>query len=73
MEAVGHVPNLMMVWLTKCLKRATNSGKVVIIEKRVNRGGGNGLELPYEYVLQNDLFSYNWLKDKLINEGFTVN
>lgn len=72
MEIVGHVPKLMAVWLTKFLKRPTNSGKVVITGKRVNRGGGYGLELPCEYVLQGDLFSCNWLKDKLINEGFIV-
>ena len=72
MEVVGHVPKLMAVWLTKFLKRPTNSGKVVITGKRVNRGGGYGLELPCEYVLQGDLFSCNWLNDKLINEGFIV-
>ena len=72
MEVVGHVPKLMAVWLTKFLKRQTNSGKVVITGKRVNRGGGYGLEIPCKYVLQGDLFSYNWFKDKLINEGFVV-
>ena len=72
MEVVGHVPKLMAVWLTKFLKRPTNSGKVVITGKRVNRGGGYGLEIPCEYIFQGDLFSCNWLKDKLINEGFVV-
>ena len=32
MEVVWHVPKLMAVWLTKFLKRPTNSGKVVITE-----------------------------------------
>ena len=72
MQVVGHVPKLMAVWLTKFLKRPTNSGKVVITGQQVNRGGGYGLEIPCEYVLQGDLFSCNWLKDKLINEGFVV-
>ena len=72
MEVVGHVSKLMAVWLTKFLKRPTNSGKVVITGKRVNRGGGYDLKLPCEFVLQDDLFSCNWLKDKLINEGFIV-
>ena len=61
-DLVGHVPKLMAVWLTKFLKRQTNSGKVVITGKRVNRGGGYGLEIPCKYVLQGDLFSYNWFK-----------
>ena len=72
MEVVGHVTKLMAVWLTKFLKRPSNSGEVVITGKRVNRGGGYGLKLLCEYVLQDDLFSCNWLKDKLINEGLIV-
>ena len=43
----------------------------MITGKRENRGGGYGLEIPCEYALQRDLFSCNWLKDKLI-EGFIV-
>ena len=45
-EVIGHVPKLMALWLTKFLKRPTNSGKVVVKGKRVNRGGGYGLEIP---------------------------
>ena len=45
-EVIGHVPKLLAVWLTKFLKRETNSGKAVIRGKRVNRGGGYGLEIP---------------------------
>ena len=45
-EITGHVPKLMAIWLTKFLKRAANSGKAVIKGKRVNRGGGYGLEIP---------------------------
>ena len=39
-EVIGHVPKLMANWLTKFLKRATNSSKALIRGKRVNRGGG---------------------------------
>lgn len=46
MEVVEHVPKLMAVSLTKFLKRPTNPGKVMITGKRVNRGGGYGLEIP---------------------------
>ena len=46
MKVIGHVPKLMAMWLFKFLKRPTNSGKVKITGKRVNRGGGYGLELP---------------------------
>ena len=69
-EVVGHVPKLMAIWLTKFLKRATNIGKVVIKGKRVNRGGGYGLEIPCEYQFIGDAFSINWLQEKLQKEGF---
>ena len=48
-EVIGHVPKLMANWLTTFLKRATNSGKAMIRGKRVNRGGGYGLEIPCEF------------------------
>ena len=52
------------------LKRATNSGKALIRGKRVNRGGGYGLEIPCEFHFTGDEFSINWLKEKLKKEGF---
>ena len=36
---------LMAMWLSKFLKRPTNSGKMKVTEKRASRGGGYGLEL----------------------------
>ena len=35
--------------VAKFLKTPSNSGKVIIKGKRVNRGGGFGLEMPREY------------------------
>lgn len=69
-EIIGHVPKLMAIWLTKFLKRAANSGKAVIKGKRVNRGGGYGLEIPCEFHFTGDAFSISWLKAKLKKEGF---
>ena len=69
-EVIGHVPNLMALWLTKFVKRPTNNGKVTVKGKRVNRGGGYGLEIPCEYTFEGDLFSITWLKNKLIKEEF---
>ena len=37
-EVIGHIPKLMATWVGKFLKRPTNSGKIVIKGKRVNRG-----------------------------------
>ena len=67
MKVVVHVPKLMAVWLSKFLKRPTNSRKVVITGKRVSRGGGYSLELPWEYVLQVELFSCKKKKVVTVN------
>ena len=71
MEVVGHVPKLMAQWVTKFLKRASNSG-TVITGKRINRGAGYGLELPCEFKFQGDKYSCDWLKEKLKKENFDV-
>lgn len=71
-EVLGHVPRLMALWLSKFLKRPINSGKVLIKGKRVNRGGGYGLEIPCEYQFEGDSFSCCWLKQKLNKEEFNV-
>ena len=47
-HVVGHLPKLMARWVSKFLKRLTNQGKVVVAGKKVNRGGGYGLEIPCE-------------------------
>ena len=69
-KVVGHVPKLMTIWLAKFLKRATNTEKVVIKGKRVNRGGDYGLEILCEYQFMGDAFSISWLKEKLQKEAF---
>ena len=72
MQVVGHVPKLMAQWVTKFLKRASNSGTVVITGKRINRGAGYGLELPCEFKFQGGKYSCDWLKEKLKKENFDV-
>ena len=47
----------MATWFSKFLKRPTNWKKVIIKGKRVNRGGGYGLEVPCEYLFEGDCFS----------------
>ena len=58
--------------ITKFLTRGTNNGKAVVKGKRVNRGGGYGLEVPCEYFFKGDKFSISWLKTKLEKEGFEL-
>ena len=71
MEVVGHVPKLMAQWV-KFLKRASNSGTVVITGKRINRGAGYRLKLPCKFKFQGDKYSCDWLKEKLKKENFDV-
>ena len=54
------------------LKRASNSGTVVITGKRINRGAGYDLELSCEFKFQADKYSCDWLKEKLKKENFDV-
>ena len=71
-HVVGHLPKLMVRWVSKFLKRLTNHGKVVVAGKKVNRGGGYGLEIPCEYEFKGDNFSCNWLKDKMQYEKYDI-
>ena len=71
-HVVGHLPKLMARWASKFLKRLTNHGKVVVAGKKVNRGGGYGLEIPCEYEFEGDNFSCNWLKDKMQYEKYDI-
>ena len=43
-----------------------------ITGKRINRGAGYGMELPYEFKFQRDKFSCDWLEEKLRKEKFDV-
>ena len=45
-EEIGHICKLMALWVTKFLKRPTNSEAVVITGTRINKGPGYGVELP---------------------------
>ena len=67
---IGHLPNLMALDLTKCLKRPKNSGTVTVTGKRVNRGAVYGSELPCKYLFCGYKFSCEWLKKKIAEEGF---
>ena len=49
-----------------------NNGKVTVKDKRVNSGGGYGLEILYKYAFEGDSFSITWLKNKLAKEKSQV-
>ena len=45
-DVVGHIPKNMAPYVSKFLKRASNSASVTVKGKRINRGAGYGLEIP---------------------------
>ena len=47
---VGHVPYNISALVTFFIEKETCSGRAEITGKRVNRGGGYGLEIPCIYV-----------------------
>lgn len=71
-QILGHVPKLMVIWLSKFLKRGTNDGKAVVKGKRINRGGRYGLDIPCKYHFTGDKISIAWLESKLDKEGFEL-
>ena len=47
-----------------------NDGKAVVRGKRINRGGGYGMEDPWKCHFAGDKFSIRWLDLKLGNERY---
>ena len=71
-KVVGHIPQNMASCVSKFLKRASNSGKVIVKGKRINRGAGFGLEIPCVYKFSGDPFSQSWLKVKINKSGYKL-
>ena len=46
-KSLDMFQRIMAIWLTKLLKRVTNSGKAVTRGKRVNRGAGNSMRISF--------------------------
>ena len=66
---VGHVPLYLCKWIYRFLKRTNNIGKATVIQDKVNRGAGLGLEIPVLYTLSSDdTFSINWVQTKICAE-----
>ena len=46
---VGHIPLGLSKFVSRFLRREGHEGVAIICGKRINRGGGLGLEIPVEY------------------------
>lgn len=66
---IGHVPLYFCKWVYRFLKKESNKGKAIVLDKPINRGAGLGLEIPVTYIFSaDDTFSINWIEKKLSAE-----
>lgn len=68
---MSHIPLGLSKIVLCFLKRTTHSGLAIICGKRINRGGGLGLEIPVVLELYGDR-KYLERLDKLINSSETA-
>lgn len=68
---VGHIPLGLSKIVSCFLKRDTHSGLAIICGKRINRGGGLGLEIPVVLELYGKR-QYLEKLDELINSSETA-
>ena len=71
-DVVGHIPKNMAPYVSKFLKRASNSASATVKGKRINRGAGYGLEIPCVYTFRGDQFSLTWLRNKIRKTGHAL-
>ena len=54
--------------VSQFLEISSNTVTCAVIGKRVNRGGGYGLELPRQYSFKGKLLAVKWLSGRLAKE-----
>ena len=59
---VGHVPRCFSLWMKMFLGLPKSNINCKITGNRVNRGVGNGLEIPCECSAEGDRRAVNWLE-----------
>ena len=67
-KIVGYVPKNISVWMTMFLKLKNSSIASRATGEEVNRGGGYGLEIPYEYLVEGGTRAVDWLLQKAEKE-----
>ena len=72
---VGHVPKIMSKIVFMFLSLPHFALDIFVTGKRVNRGGGYGLEVPANFYFYDPEKSIDWLKNKInkIEEGLKEN
>ena len=64
-KVVGHVPIHLSKKFHRFLKLRFCSILVVVIGKRVNRGAGDGFEIPVEYKFFGDARAVSWAENQI--------
>ena len=53
-KIIGHVPKNISIWMTIFLKLKNSYVASRVTGEKVSRGGGYGLEIPWEYLVEGD-------------------
>ena len=69
---VGHVLRRFSLWMKMFLGLPKSDISCKITGNRVNRGAGNGLEIPCEYSAEGDRRAVNWLEKRVSSEKILV-
>ena len=69
---VGYVSRCFSLWMKMFLGLPKCNINCKITGNRVNRGGGNGLEIPCEYSVEGDRRAVNWLEKRVSSEKIFV-
>ena len=72
-KVVGHVPIHLSKIFHRFLKLSFCSISTAVIGKRVNRGAGNGLEIPVEYKFFGDARAVSWAENQIKKTEKNVN
>ena len=72
-KVVGHVPIHLSKIFNRFLKLSFCSISTAVIGKRVNRGAGNGLEIPVEYKFFGDARAVSWAENQIKKTEKNVN
>ena len=59
-KTVGDVPKNISLWMAMFLKLKNSSTASIATGEKVNRGGGYGLEIPCEYLVESDKRAVDW-------------
>lgn len=71
-KVVGHVPLSYSRHLSQFLQIRSSSLSCKVTGERVNRGGGYGLEVPCQYVIEGSTLAVNWLRKRIESERAIV-